>query len=186
LAGQLQIINVALSRIGANELTSLTQGTTEQKLAVNMWDIARRSSLRDHTWNFAIQDVELNQISGYSGFEFQYAYQLPSDCVRLLQVYGNPIYKVQGRKILTDQSIAKIKYVKDVVDSSEWDASFDDVMAQRLAADMAYALTKSQATADSMFAIYDRKLKSARHIDSTEDVQDMLGGTTSPYIGVRG
>lgn len=186
MAGQLSIINVALSRIGANELTSLSDGTAEQKLAVNLWDIARRATLRDHTWNFATADVELNQLFGYVSFEYKYAYQLPSDCVRLLQVYGNPVYKVQGRQILTNQNAAKIKYIRDVVDPSEWDPSFDDVMAQRLAADMAFALTKSQASADSMFAIYDKKLKTARHIDSTEDVQDPLGGYESNYIGIRG
>ncbi|MDO8385088.1 MAG: hypothetical protein Q7T13_01645 [Polaromonas sp.] len=186
MAGQIEIINVALSRIGANAITSLEEGTAEQKHAVNLWDIARRACLRDHPWNFATKDVELNQISGYVSFGFAYAYQLPSDNVRLLQVYGNPTYKVQGRRILSDEPICKIKYVYDVTDPSEWDASFDDLMAQRLAADMAYALTKSQSTADSMFAIYDRKLKTARHIDSTEDVHDMLGGNASQYIGVRG
>jgi len=185
MAGQIEIINVALSRIGANELTSLDDGTAEQKLAVNLWSIARRACLRDHPWNFAIRDIELNQVSEYVPFEFQYRYQLPSDYLRLLQLYGNPVFKIQGRAILTNERTCKIKYVSDVVDSSEWDASFDDLLAQRLAADMAYALTKSQATADSMFAIYDRKLKSARHIDSSEDVQDMVGGASSVYVGAR-
>ncbi len=186
MASQVQIINLALGRLGANEITSLNEGTTEQKLAVNAWDIARRACLRDHAWNFAATDVELNQISGYTSFEYQFAYQLPSNNIRLLQVYGNPTFKIQGRKILSNQSVCKIKYIADITDTSEWDASFTDLVAQRLAADMAFALTKSQSTADSNYSIYAQKLKAAKHIDSTEDVQDMLGGETSIYIGVRG
>ncbi len=118
-------------------------------------------------------------------FEYKYAFQLPSNNIRLLQVYNNPFYKVQGRRILTNQSICKIKYIADITDTTEWDASFTDLMAQRLAADMAFALTKSQSTADSNYAIYAQKLKTARHIDSTEDVQDMLGGWESNLISVR-
>lgn len=185
-AGKIEIINVALSRLGANEITSLDEGTTEQKLAVNLWDVARRACLRDHAWNFAVTDVELNQISGYVPFEYQYAYQLPANTMRVLQVYGNPVYKIQGRRILTDESVCKIKYVADVTDTASWDPAFDDVVAQRLAHDMAFALTKSQATADSMYQIYQQKLRAARHIDSTEDVVDMLAGSDGIYISVRG
>lgn len=119
-------------------------------------------------------------------FEFKYAYQLPSNNIRLLQVYGNPTFKVQGKKILSNEPVCKVKYIADVLDTTEWDPSFTDLVAQRLAADMAFALTKSQSTADSNYAIYGQKLKSAKHIDSTEDVQDMLGGEASIYIGVRG
>lgn len=186
MSGQIEIINVALSRIGANDIQSLDQGTEEQRLAVNLWNTARRACLRDHTWNFAVKDVELNSVAGYTPFQYQYAYQLPTDCIRLLQFYGNPVFKIQGRQILTNESTCKIKYVYDEEDPSVWDASFTDLMAQRLAADMGFALTKSQATADSAYAIYDRKLRNARHIDSTEDVQDMLDDQHSEYIGVRG
>ncbi len=186
IASQIEIINLALGRLGANDITSLEDGTTEQKLAVNAWDIARRECLRAHPWNFAIADRELSKISDYLSFEFKYAYQLPSNCLRLLQVYGDPFYKRQGRRILLNEEVCKIKYVADVIDTTTWDASFTDLVAQRLTAELAFALTKSQSTSDSNFAIYERKLRTAKFIDSTEDVQDMLGGSQSVYVGIRG
>lgn len=185
MATQLQIINVALGRIGANDVSSLSNNSAEQKLAVIFWDVARQACLREHPWNFALKDAQLNRIDGYTSFEFKYAYQLPSDYIRLMQHYGNPTFKVQGRRILSNEEVCKIKYVADINDPLQWDASFTDLMSQRLAFDMGYALTKSQATADTMWSIYQQKLKLARHIDSTEDVQDMLGGPESNYIGVR-
>lgn len=185
MASQIQIINVALSRIGANEIQSLSTNSAEQKLAVIFWDVARQACLRDHPWNFALKDSQLNKVDGYVPYEYQYAYQLPADFIRLIQFYGNPTFKVQGKRILTNEDVCKIKYVADVQDTLQWDASFTDLLAQRLAFDMAYALTKSQATADTMWSIYQQKLKTARHIDGTEDVQDPLGGYDSIYIGVR-
>lgn len=185
MASQVSIINTALGRLGANSITSLTDNSAEQILAVNAWDIVRQEVLRTHPWNFAIADIELNQIAGAPEFEYKFAYQLPSNCLRLLQVYGDPVFKLQGKRILTDQSVVKIKYVYDVTDTTLWDASFTDVIAQRLATELAYALTKSQTTADSMFQIYERKLRTAKHIDANEDVLDMLGPNESNFIGVR-
>lgn len=186
MASKLELINLALARLGANQITSEIEENAEQRTATAVWNVARRAVLRDHPWNFAIKDIELNQISDYSGFEYQHAYQLPSDCVRLLTFYGNPDFRLQGSQILTDEQVCKIKYVADIEDPSYWDAAFDDLMAQRLAHEMAYALTKSQATADSMYAIYERKLARTRFLDSTEDVLDQLGGEISNYISVRG
>lgn len=185
MSTQLNITNSALSRLGANTIISLDEGTAEQQVAVAAWDLARRATLRDHPWNFAITDATLNQVADFTPYEFKYAYRLPALCVRLLQVYGNPTYRVQGGNVLTDQETCRIKFVQDVQDPTQWDALFDDLMAQRLASDMAYALTKSQATADSMFALYDRKLKKARHVDSTEDVMDPIGGFASPFLAAR-
>jgi hypothetical protein len=185
MADKLEIMNVALARIGANSITSETEGSTEARLVVNHWSIARLAVLREHAWNFAATDVELAQVAGYAGFEFKYAYALPADCVRLLQFYGNPTFRVQGGRVLTNEPVCKIKYVADITDTSKWDASFSDVLAQRLAVDIAYALTKSQAAADSAYALYTNKLRVAKHTDATEDTMDALGGDSSIYIAAR-
>jgi len=185
MASQVEIINVALSRIGANEITSLTEGTTEQKVAVNLWDVARQATLRDHPWNFAISEVELAQLSSTTSYNFEYSYQLPADCLRLIAVYDNVNFKVFGRKIYTDSNSCWIKYVKDVKDVNTWDTLFIDVMAQRLAAEMAYTLTKSQAVADTNYNLYERKIAKARFVDSTEDIQDEIGQGESSIISAR-
>lgn len=185
MASQLEIINAALSRIGANEIVSLDEGTAEARIASASWDIARKACLRDHPWNFAIKEAELNRLSSVTPQQFKYAYRIPALCVRLLQVVGNPVYRLQSGNIQMDGERCQVRYVEDVLDTTQWDALFVDVMAQRLAADIAYGITKSQATADSMFAIYDRKIRRARHIDGTEDTAQMLADQDSIYLGAR-
>ncbi|MES2973272.1 MAG: hypothetical protein V4757_06670 [Pseudomonadota bacterium] len=185
MAGKLEIINVALGRIGANDIISLDEGTTEQKLAIAFYETSRKALLREHTWNFAVADVELARLASYTPFQFAYTYQLPADCLRLIEVYDCIDYRRQGSTVLSDETSCKVRYVKDVEDSSQWDASFTDVFSYRLAADMAYPLTKSQSVADSLTLLYGQKLKVARHIDATEDVLNTMGGQYSSIIAVR-
>lgn len=175
MASQVQIINIALTRLGADPIASLTDSSTEAKVANVLWETARRSSLRDHPWNFAVTEVELAQIYGATTHGYKYVYQLPADCLRLLEVYGGADYKQSGRRLATNAEQCVIKYVKDVIDTTEWDALFVDVMAQRLCAEMAYAITKSQTTADSNFQLYAQKLAKARFVDATEEPQDGFG-----------
>lgn len=185
MASQLEIINAALSRIGANEIVSLDEGTAEARIAGASWEIARRACLRDHPWNFAIKEAELNRLTGVAPHQFKYAYRIPALCVRLLQVVGNPVYRLQAGNIQMDGDRCQVRYVEDVQDTTQWDSLFVDVLAQRLAADIAYGITKSQATADSMYAVYDRKVRRARHIDGTEDTAQMLADDGSMYLGAR-
>lgn len=185
MASQIQIINVALSRIGANEITALDEATVESKLAVMLWEIARKATLRDHPWNFAITEVELSKLAVPATYNYSYSYQLPAGCVRLLEVYDCRDFKVAGRNIQTDNDTITIRYISDVTDTAMWDALFTDAMAQRLAAELAYPLTKSQATADTQVTLYERKLAKARFVDSSEDIQDAIGQSDSWLISSR-
>lgn len=185
MASTIQIINSALARLAANPIISLTDGSKEQITAVNLFEISRKAVLRDHPWNFAIKEAEAPRLADQTPFDFTYAYQLPADCVRLLSVRDAGDYKVQGRKILTNADRCLITYVSDVQDTELFDPSFTDLMAQRLAADMAYPIVQSQVTADSMFTIYERKLQKARFVDASEDVQEPLGGHYSGFLGAR-
>lgn len=185
MAPQLTLINVALTRIGANQITSLEDDTEEQRAAVALWDVVRRATIRDGTWSWATREVGLAPLVSNDSLRFQYSFQLPSDCLRVMEVYDTYNYKLVGRHIHSDGSTCKLRYIADVTDTTEWDPSFDDVMAQRLAAELAFALTKSQATADSMWVLYDRKLRTARHQDSMEEVQDPFDLTSNSIISER-
>jgi hypothetical protein len=199
MSPQLQIINVALTRLGAEPIASLTENTSEARIAGIQWDVARRACLRDHPWNFAVLDQELSAVedttevditlltspAGYVKPAFRYSYQLPTDYLRLLRVYNSTDYRLQGRRLLTDERYCRIKYVRDVEDTTEFSSHFDDLLAQRLASDMAFGLTKSQASADSMYGLYQAKLKTMRHVDAMEEPLDPIGPSWTPYLNVR-
>ncbi len=184
-AGKVRLINIALSRIGDFSITSLDEGTPQQKKTVTFFNNCRRSMLRSHPWNFAVHEVELARIPDDIPQDFAYAFQLPADFLRLLEVRDERRFKVQGRRVLSDSKVCKVRYVRDVEDPSQWDASFTDAFTYQLAADMTYGVVGQASMYELMLGAANQKLKTARHIDATEDVQEPMDGHYSEVYASR-
>lgn len=182
---KIEIINLALVRLGANTINNTNEGTAEANFSNVVWDVARRACLRDHPWNFAIREQELAPLTNDEGLAYKYKYQIPANALRLLAVYTNNDYKLYERNIHTDSDKCKIKFVYDVEDTAKWDSTFVDVIGWRIAFELAYALTKSSSTADAMMATYERRLQKARFVDSSEDIEDMMAPNQNTMIDVR-
>ena len=78
--------------------------------------------------------------------EYTYQHSLPSDFLRIVRThyeaegYASADYRIEGLKLVSDDSTVKIEYIAKITDVSQFDALFVDVLAQRLAAEMAVAL----------------------------------------------
>ena len=102
-----QIVNNALVRIGANSITALTENSEAARAANVIYEQVRDATIRDHVWNFAVKRVQLAQDTETPAFEYSYQYALPSDCLRVLQMQEKTmVYKIEGRKLLTDEGTA--------------------------------------------------------------------------------
>jgi hypothetical protein len=87
---------------------------------------------------------------------------------------GGPVFVIEGRKLLTDEGTARIKYVARVTDPQEYDASLVEALAARLAMEIAYAVTGSTTVVQLVTALYDEKLREARFVDATEGAPQKL------------
>ena len=56
---------------------------------------------------------------------------------------GGPVFVIEGRKLLTDEGSAQIKYIGRVTDTQLYDASLTEALAARLGAEICYAITGS-------------------------------------------
>ncbi|MDO9100502.1 MAG: hypothetical protein Q7V53_07200 [Caldisericota bacterium] len=184
-AGKVRLINIALSRIGEFSITALDEGTPQQQKAVTFFTNTRKALLRAHPWNFAVHEVELARIPDETPYDFQYAFQLPADFLRLLKVHDARNFKVQGRRVLSDEKVCRIKYVRDVEDPSQWDSTFTDAFTYQLAGDMTYGLVGQASMSELMLSLASQKLKIAKHIDATEDVQDAMDDSNSAVYAAR-
>jgi hypothetical protein len=184
-AGKVRIINIALARIGDAAITALDEGTPQQQKAVTFFTNTRESLLRQHPWNFAVHEVELARIPNERPFEFSYAFQLPADYIRLLKVIDADSYKVQGRRILSNEKVCRIRYVRDVEDPALWDASFTDAFTYQLAAAICFSTVGQASMAELMAGLAEQKLRQAKYIDSTEDVQEAMDENRSPAYTAR-
>lgn len=181
----IDVINKSLILLGAEIITDLSEGSVESTYSASLWDGVRQACLRIHPWNFALKEIELPAVTGGSDFKHNYQYNLPADFVRLIKVYDDGAYKIKGKSIYTNRDSCKIRYIYDNTDVAAWDASFANVVAYKLAAELAYPITKSASLMEAMTQQFARHLIEAKAIDGSEDIEDPIAPYDSAFIGVR-
>jgi len=85
--GKLDIVNLALMRIGESPIQSMDEGSTPARSATMLYDISRRAVLRDYDWSFAMKIELLPTVkSDEPGEKFAYSCVVPSDCLRVVEI----------------------------------------------------------------------------------------------------
>lgn len=126
IQSKVQICNLALLRLGTNPITSFTDGTAAANACSLVYDHCRESLLRRHLWNFATDNVELAADATSPAFKYTYRYPLPSDFIRVKEVYNQGSdFTIDGSSLYTDDPAPlKLSYIKDVTDSTKFDSMF--------------------------------------------------------------
>jgi hypothetical protein len=169
MASIVDICNGALNQLGASTILTLTEDSKNARLCNARFTQIRDSVFRSHPWNCLQKRVQLAADSDAPAWGFTQQYTLPADCLRVLTILDyDADYKIEGRKILTDNSSMKILYISRVTDPNEYDELLRETLSSALAADIAFAVTSSNPTATNMYNLFQDKLKEARFVDSTE------------------
>ena len=69
----------ALVMIGAQPISSFSDGSTEALVASNVYEDIIQASLTRHRWKFATNQKQLSLLATAPTGRYDYAYQLPSD-----------------------------------------------------------------------------------------------------------
>ena len=179
MASVVDICNGALNQLGASTILSLTEDSKNARLCNARFTQVRDSTFRSHPWNCLQKRVQLAADTATPAWGFTKQYTLPADCLRLLTILDyDSDYKVEGRKILTDNSSLKILYIGRIEDPNEYDELLRETLSAALAADIAYAITSSNPLTANMYNLLRDKLREARFVDSTE------GQNTQPDKGM--
>ena len=183
MTSAVDIANSALNNIGASTINSLTEDSVAARIVNQRYVFVRDAVFRSHPWNCLVRRASLAQNSTAPTWGYTYAYNLPTDpyCLRVLRLEKLDLdYKVEGRTIVSDEQTMKIKFIARVTDPNEYDTLLVESIAARLAADICYGITNSNALVANMVALYESKLKEARFVDSTEG---MPGDSEGADIG---
>lgn len=167
----------------------MTEDSEAAGLCANLYPLARLDTLRLHPWNCAIKRVTLAPLAEAPAFGWSYAFQLPGDWLRTIQVGldGDPgEYEIEGRTILYDSNVLYLRYVADV-NEGQWDSLLVHVMTKRMQIDLAYPVTKSASLRDSLVVEFNRPglgvLARAKAVDGQENPPQDWGD--SSLINVR-
>ena len=192
MASEVGICNSALIKLGVSSrrlITALTEGTKNANLCNEQYGKLRDAELRKHLWNFAKERVKLSQITGDPVSGFDYRYQLPSDRIRTIAVHDNDAdlgtvrYEIKGDRLLSDAPEIWLTYVKQETDPNIMDPLFREVLATRLAAELAIPIASSRTIKADMNAEYRSIKRTARSADSMEDFPQEF--PVSPWISAR-
>ena len=182
MASVVNICNSALNLIGASTISALTEDTKNARLCNQRYEPVRNRVFRGHNWNCLIKRVELARNSTAPVMEFNYAYALPSDFLRVMKIHNGTTdsiaadlpYKVEGKNIVTDQTTVYLVYVALDTDPNNYDAYLREAISHQLAADLAYPITNNATLANNYMARADERLREARFIDATENSLDTV------------
>jgi hypothetical protein len=177
MASVVDICNSALNALGASTIISLTENSKNARLCNQRYEPVRDAVFRSHPWNCLQKRVELAKDTTAPVFEFSNAYTLPADSLRILKsensnLSNNEKFRIEGKKLLTNEDTIKILYVAKITDTTQYDTSLIETLSAKLAAELCYPITQSSTLMDRMFALYESKLKEARFNDATEGTAD--------------
>ena len=86
-----EVANLAAVRMGtAGRIMSLDDDRTVARTLKAVWDIERRATIRDGSWNFAARRAALASVVDPAAviYPWTYGFQIPAECLRLLEVLG--------------------------------------------------------------------------------------------------
>lgn len=166
---QIKICNLALIRVGADRISSISQDTKSAILLNAIYEQCRDTTLRDGKWNFAQKRTVLSPTSDEPDWGYDYEYDLPADYLGRLETETSDIqFVLEDSKIRTDEETLNVLYTYRNEDESSWDQSFASALAWCLAYEVAYALTQSLALKQDCQKSYTAALVGARFNDGAE------------------
>lgn len=168
----LSICNGALQKIGMKRIMSLSDDTTEGKACNAEYDKVRKFILRLYPWGFAIKRVILAPAPTAPEFEFSYRLPLPSDFMRLVDLYEyDGRYRLEGTAILADADSLNLRYVADVSDFTKADSLFVEAFEWYLGYTLARYLTESDSVRQEAMQGFKGVMPLAKFVQSTEQSQ---------------
>lgn len=158
------IANLALQKLGAKRISSLSQDHPNARSMNAAYDACRQKELRRYEWNFSIRRTSIAVDPTQTAWGSHNRFGLPGDYLYLIRddETGQSVdwtieagSASEGRFIITDDATPlPIKYVADIDDPTFYDSLFVEVLACSLALHCCEEITGSTAKKDGIAKDY--------------------------------
>jgi hypothetical protein len=181
----------ALVMIGAQPISSFSDGSTEALVASNVYEDIVQSSLTRHRWKFATNQKQLSLLASAPEGRYDYAYQLPADpgVLQIITVTVNDYvipYTRYKDKIYVNTYGGNNALILDYIYRVEEDyfpAHFRLALEYELASIFAGSVARDASLISQFAELAERQYLRAKHIDATEATNKKLD--TGRYINLR-
>lgn len=189
MASVVDICNIALQKLGAGRITSISQDAVNARACLTAYEHCKKAALERHPWRFATKRASLPADVPTPDWGKSSSFELPADYIRLLNDYPEMNstardFEIEGRKIFTNYTAPlEIRYVYDVQDTSLFHPLFCEVLACDMADQMCEALTQSNSKKQAIVSDRDRALSDARKANAFVSIAQVA--PMSPWITGR-
>lgn len=191
MSSKVEIVNLALSRLGEAPIQDLSEGSVPASMADQFYDPARRAVLRGFHWNFALDTARLAKLEE-EPVGFLFAFSLPSDCLKVIRALLDgwrdvPCYKgekfvLRSGRLLADIDPLSVEYIRDVTDPEEFDDRFTEAFSYKLASDLAVPVKGSSELMASFMNAYSALIRDAASVSVAEQ---RFPRSETPYTDAR-
>ncbi len=167
-----EIVNYSLAIMGVDPIMAFTDDTKVAQLVNNIYYPALKELLSMQDWNFALKRVKLNALATNEQSDlWQYAYQEPSDIVKIQSLRDSSNNKVEYEEIenVLYANVSSI-YLRYVYYNEGQEYSYPPYFARALSYKLAMDLSIPLQGNPQMYQFYDalfqKALQDARGLDS--------------------
>ena len=172
MATAISMASNALVLIGDDPINSLSDSVA----ASNLYDSLYEEVLSEHPWSFALKEQDLNRLTAQPDIEtgYRYAFQLPSDIIRLWAVFPVQHYDIVGNLLYANALSIFARYLYRP-DETILPPHFVKTMEYRLATDFSVSVAEDEEKMKLFRGLYEKSLGSAMAKDSQQ----------KPFAGIR-
>lgn len=179
MATRLQIINKGLASLGAKQITSLTEGSPQSKLALLYYEDSREALQRLRPWKFCTKLVQLTENATAPIFGKDRAFDLPADYLAPLAPYPEQnlealdwvIEGANPKQLRTNMSSPlDFRYTAHIKDESAFDILFSTALSALLGLELSEQLTQSNTKEAKALKKFEDTLDAASQLNAFEHV----------------
>lgn len=194
------ICNMALDHVSKPNISSLTEMSEEARVCSRVYTQARDALLSLVHWRFAGASVSLAAVTNTKAGVWGYAYQRPSDCLRIRLIrpeystvtpqgdFADPLhdphpYEMEAQTVYCNLSPAIMRYTQRVEDAERLPPLFVDALAAQIASRIALPLTRDVKLRNDMYNLARQLAAAAAEQDANEqrETSDIVSG----FVGAR-
>lgn len=160
-----EIANIALRRARENRLNGDVDAssTPNAELIRDLWTQTSQLVLKAVRPSFAQKQAVLTQLTTAPEFEWDHAYQLPTDFIEVVRMNGLNYGEVEDaydvlsdRRLVTDEDTVSLTYIFDETDYTRWDSEFVEAFALKMAYEIANENRGSQDLISNLVTLYEK------------------------------
>ena len=181
----------ALVMIGAQPITSFTDGSTEALVANNVYEDITKAALTRHKWRFATTQKQISLLTNAPVGRYDYAYQVPTN-PEVLQIntitvndYVIPYARYQDYIYVNSYGSSSTLVMDYIyrVDEAYFPPHFILALEYELASIFAGSVARDAAMIKQFKELAERQFLIAKNIDSSETTTKVLD--TQRFINMR-